>query len=63
MTLRIGNIVALRRTAARGTIIDHEAFDEIGRGAPANQPWLVEWDDFSSSWHHDRELAILSPGE
>ena len=49
MQLRIGNNVALRTGASgRGTIIDFVLREE--------GPWLVEWDDSSSSWHPDDEL-------
>ena len=54
MKLCIGNKVALHtEPVGRGTIVDcHQ--EEAG-------PWLVEWHDFASSWHHDEELKLLPP--
>ena len=54
MKLSIGNNVALHaEPMGRGTIVDHHQAEA--------RPWLVEWDDFASSWHDDLELKILPP--
>jgi hypothetical protein len=58
--LKIGLKVMLRAApAAHGTVVDYELSDPEGHERAF--PYLIEWDDDSTTWHRWFELEAVEP--